>query len=227
MVKELSGFSVIIRTKNEEQWIGYAIQSVLEHLNKPEIVIIDNKSTDKTLEIVNQFIEDPLLNATSKNYTNIKVFNINNYSPGRSLNLGVKKSSRKNILILSAHCILKKYSEKNIIDQLNKYVCVFGNQIPVYRGKKISKRYIWSHFGKKTIINLFSKLENRYFLHNALAAYKKNILIKYPFDEHLTGKEDRYWAAKIVKKKLKYIYDPNFEAEHQYTDNGNTWKGIG
>ena len=51
----------------------------------------------------------------------------------------------------------------------------------------------------KKVSNLFSKLENRYFLHNALAAYKKNIK-KYPFDENLTGKEDRYWADKIIKK---------------------------
>ena len=62
MVKKLSNFSVIIRTRNEEQWVGHAIQSVLDHLYKPEIIIVDNNSTDKTLEIVNQFAEDPLLN---------------------------------------------------------------------------------------------------------------------------------------------------------------------
>ncbi len=55
MVKKLNNFSVIIRTRNEEQWIGYTIQSVLDNLFKPEIIIIDNNSSDKTLEIVNQF----------------------------------------------------------------------------------------------------------------------------------------------------------------------------
>ena len=51
MVKKLSDFSVVIRARNEERWIGYAIQSVLDHLIKPEIVIVDNNSTDRTLEI--------------------------------------------------------------------------------------------------------------------------------------------------------------------------------
>ena len=46
-------------------------------------------------------------------------------------------------------------------------------------------------------------------------------------NENLTGKEDRYWANKIVKLKYNYLYDPNLIAEHQYTENGNTWKGIG
>ena len=31
--------SVIIRTKNEEQFIGHVVQSVVDNLNKPEIII--------------------------------------------------------------------------------------------------------------------------------------------------------------------------------------------
>ena len=60
--QKLSDFSVVIRTKNEERWIGYAIQSALDHLNKPEIIIVDNNSTDKSLEIVKFFSENPSLN---------------------------------------------------------------------------------------------------------------------------------------------------------------------
>ena len=77
-------------------------------------------------------------------------------------------------MILSAHCILKKFNEKNVIKNLEKNACVFGNQIPIWNGKKITKRYLWSHFTNKKTQNMFSKLENRYFLHNALAVYKKN-----------------------------------------------------
>ena len=40
--------SVIIRNKNEERWIGHAIQSCVDHLDDPEILIIDNKSTDES-----------------------------------------------------------------------------------------------------------------------------------------------------------------------------------
>ena len=37
-----SDVSVIIRTKNEERWIGHTIQSVIDQLEKPEIIVIDN-----------------------------------------------------------------------------------------------------------------------------------------------------------------------------------------
>ena len=70
-------FSVIIRTKNEERWIGHAIQSILSNIKKPEIIIVDNNSIDKTLDIVRMFKQDPLLenNKNNLNYTNINVSN--------------------------------------------------------------------------------------------------------------------------------------------------------
>jgi len=130
-------------------------------------------------------------------------------------------------MIISAHCILENFNEQLILENFNKHVCVFGKQIPIYNGKRISKRYIWSHFGDKPVINMFSSSENRHFLHNAAAIYSKAILRDYPFDEFLTGKEDRYWAQIITKEKKSYIYDPSFVVKHHYTPEGKTWKGIG
>lgn len=219
--------SVIIRSKNEENWIGHCIQSILDHLYKPEIIVVDNNSDDETLSIVQSFKEDPMLKNNNNKYTNIKIYSTNKYSPGKSINIGVKKSSNQNILVISAHCILKKINLDKHIKDLKKYKCIFGNQIPVWKGKKISKRYIWSHFVNKEVVNMYSQMENRHFMHNALAFYNRNFLLKNKFNENLTSKEDRYWVDMIIKKKFKYLYDPAFEVEHQYTPNGNTWKGIG
>ena len=51
---------------------------------------------------------------------------------------------------------------------------------------------------------MYSDLEKRYFLHNAICAYKK-FLKKNLFNEKLIGKEDRYWANDIMKKKGKFF----------------------
>ena len=53
--------SVVIRSKNEERWIGHTIQSVMDFINKPEIIVIDNNSEDRTIDIVNRFKRDPKL----------------------------------------------------------------------------------------------------------------------------------------------------------------------
>ena len=96
--------SVIIRNRNEERWIGHAIQSVLDFFIKPEIIIIDNNSTDRSLEIVRRFAENPKNKNINSNFTKIKIFNIKNYSPGKALNLGIKKLY-ETVLVLSAHCV--------------------------------------------------------------------------------------------------------------------------
>ena len=74
---------------------------------------------------------------------------------------------------------------------------------------------------------MYSEQEKRYFMHNGLAFYKKATLVETPFDEHLVGKEDRYWANKVIENGAGILYDPAMKAEHHYTVNGNTWKGIG
>ena len=71
-----------------------------------------------------------------------------------------------------------------------------------------------------------AKLEKRYFLHNGVAFYNKDILKKYPFNEYLTAKEDRYWAQDIIANGHKILYDPKFAVHHHFTINGSTWRGI-
>ena len=120
MKKNSSNISVVIRTKNEERWIGHAIQSIIDNLRQSEIIIVDNNSTDETLNIVKSFIADPLLNNNpNSNYTKIRIFKIKDYSPGKFLNFGVKKAKFNNLMILSAHCVIKKINVKNIKENLN------------------------------------------------------------------------------------------------------------
>ena len=59
--------SVIIRSKNEARWIGHTIQSVLDFLNKPEIIIVDNYSFDNSSKMVTKEFPEIKLIQNSKN----------------------------------------------------------------------------------------------------------------------------------------------------------------
>ncbi|MBT4730717.1 glycosyltransferase family 2 protein, partial [Candidatus Woesearchaeota archaeon] len=62
--------SIIIRTKNEEKWISSCLSSVFSQTYENiEVIIVDNKSTDRTIE-------------KSKKFPNIKYVTIDNYLPG-------------------------------------------------------------------------------------------------------------------------------------------------
>ena len=75
---------------------------------------------------------------------------------------------------------------------------------------------------------MFSEIENRHFLHNAFCFYNKNFLLRHPFDEKLSGKEDRYWARDMIKKGYHFLYNgKELMCNHYWTTNGATWKGMG
>ena len=211
--------SVIIRNRNEEAYIGMAIQSVIDHFRDPEIIVIDNQSTDESMKVVSLFDKQNIVKHTINGA----------YTPGKSINLGVQYATNETILVLSAHSQITTLN----IEMLNQWfsqghVAVFGNQTPIYKGKKISKRYIWSHFTNDMTENLYSDIEDRSFLHNAFCFYKKQTLLDNPFDENLSGKEYRYWAIDMVSKGHKYLYDGFYQkCNHYWTPNGATWKGIG
>ena len=87
--------SIIVRTKNESRWIRACLRSIRsQKINMNiEIILVDNKSSDKTLELSQPFVN--------------KVCEIDKYRPGLSINLGIKNSTGEYIVILSGHCIPK------------------------------------------------------------------------------------------------------------------------
>ena len=212
--------SVIIRCRNEHRHIGYAIQSVTDFIGKPEIVIVDNESTDDTMKIINRFEYHDI--------TKLKITK-NNYTPGEALNIGVKESTGKYIIILSAHCEIVKFDFDRLKGQLDRdgVGAVWGKQIPIWEGKKITRRYMWSNFKDKSDKNYWCDSEDRYFFHNAFSMFKREHLIEHPFDEKWAGKEDRYWANNQIDNDFDILYDSEQEVKHHYTPGGATWTGTG
>jgi len=146
--------SIIIRTKNEEQWIPYCLEAVInQNYSDKEIIIIDDASTDKTLDIL-------------KNYpVNLYKYD-GDYIPGKSLNFGISKAKGDFIIFLSGHCIPKNpYWLENLIKPFKKYnnlAGVYGRQEPFRFTTDSNKRDLWNTFG------LDSKLQIKdSFFHNA------------------------------------------------------------
>ena len=220
----MNDLSFVIRSRNEERWIGHAIQSVIDFCGEmTEIIIVDNDSKDQTLEVVNLF---------PKRYTNIKVLSISqkDYTPGKALNVGIANTSKscKTVGLLSSHCRITEF-DKELIDKKlydENYFAIFGKQLPIYRGKRSRMRYVWSNFDvSNAVVNPIELIpEKRCFFHNAFSFIRKDIWEKESFDEDLAGKEDRYWAEKLVLKNMSFLLDPNLKCEHYWTEKGATWK---
>ena len=99
------GLSVIIPAYNEEKTIGATIQAVLENgypLDKLEIIVVNDGSTDGTVEIV-------------KKYKGVTLFDKSNSGKADSVNKAIKKSKHEFVAIVDADSYLKKNALKEIM----------------------------------------------------------------------------------------------------------------
>ncbi len=203
MIKKNSLVSIIIRTKNEEQWIEMCLRKISEQTYKNyELVIVDNQSTDKTLQKI-------------RNYKH-KLVKIKNFIPGKAINLGIAKSTGEIVVCLSAHCIpVDKYWLKNLVKDLSKKQvgAVYGKQLPLPYSNPLDKRDLYNTFGDEKRVQ-----SKDTFFHNANSAFKKKIWKLIKFDEKLLHIEDRVWANELIKRKYKIVYEPKAQVYH--------WHGI-
>jgi len=195
--------SIIIRTKNEEKWISHCLKKIfLQTYKNIEIVIVDNCSTDKTLQKIREFPH--------------KLIKIKKFFPGKALNLGIQKASGSIIVCLSAHCIpVNSNWLKSLIKPLKKSSVggVYGRQQPLSYSSTSDKRDLITIFGLDKKIQIKDP-----FFHNANSAFMKSTWKKISFDEKTTNIEDRIWGKKIISNGLKIIYEPRASVFH--------WHGV-
>ena len=194
--------SIIIRTKNEEEWLRHTLISLQQQSFKDfEIIIVDNCSDDLTIKICRDFKIK-------------KILKIQEYIPGKSINVGVKKAVGDIIVLLSAHCVpTNKNWLKNLIAPLanKEIVACYGRQSPTSTSKNSDIRDLLITFGLDKKIQIKDP-----FFHNANSAIRKNILRQIPFDETLSNIDDRDWGKKVIKNKNKICYEPLANVYHYH-----------
>ncbi len=194
---------IIIRTKNEDRWIKYTIEKILEQTyQKFKIIVVDNYSTDRTLEIVKKY--------------KLKILKIRKFLPGKAINLATRAYKSKYVVCLSAHCIpYNKFWLNNLIKNLKptSIAAVYGKQIPMFNTNLSDYRDLKNIFGDDKRIQ-----KKDSFFHNANSAIKRSFLTKYPFSETTSNIEDRIWAKKILsaKKNYKIVYEPKAAVYHHH-----------
>lgn len=194
--------SIIIRTKNEERWISSCLMGVFNQDYKDfEVILVDNESTDKTIEKALQF-------------KIAKIIPCINYRPGLALNMGINESSGEYIVCLSGHCI--PITEKWLLNLLRNFedrevAGVYGRQEPLAFTSDSDKRDLSIIFGFDRRVQVKDS-----FFHNANSMIRRSLWEDVPFDENVTNIEDRIWAEKMLQRGYKLVYEPEANVYHYH-----------
>ena len=193
--------SIIIRTKNEERWISACLNAVFNQSFKDfEVVLVDNNSADRTVEKAKAF--------------DVKIVTIEEYRPGRAINLGIQNSRGDIIVCLSGHCIpVNNDWLSNLIHDLKdpKIAGVYGRQEPMTFTNDQDKRDLLTIFGLDKRIQVKDS-----FFHNANSAIRRDIWEKFPFDEEVTNIEDRVWGRQVISKGYRIVYESSASVYHHH-----------
>lgn len=196
-------FSIIIRTKNEERWIGHCLKMLFEQtIQDFEVIIVDNGSIDHTLQIANR-------------YPIGSIVYVDQFFPGHALNEGIRASHGNYIVCLSAHCVPKdefwlENLRKNFYKE-KKLAGVYGRQLPVSFTNPIDKRDLLTVFGQEYRLQM-----RDYFFHNANSIIRRTVWEKFPFDELVTNIEDRVWGRQVIEAGYTLAYEPEAIVYHHH-----------
>ena len=202
--------SIIVRAFNEEKHLGQLFKGLNQQtVDNFEVILVDSGSTDKTREI-----------AAGEGWDfPVKILQIEpeNFSFGKSLNLGINHASGDVVVIASAH-IYPVYP-----DWLEKLIQPFENsRIGITYGKqrggdttRFSEHQIFSRWypGQSRV------QESNPFCNNANAAIRKDLWLNHRYDETLTGLEDLEWAQWAIEQNYFISYVAEAEIVHIHEDN--------
>jgi len=155
--------SVIVCAKNEGNYIKKCLQCLKNQSLKPEIIVVDGHSKDKTYSIAKKYAD--------------RVVKDNKKGIADARNIGWKIAKGNIVAYCDADCLPPKDWVEKILKLMNDNICISGPLYP-YDGNTLMKIHfkVWTNF-----ITRFFCFLGFYYIWGPNMIFKKDILKKYPF----------------------------------------------
>jgi glycosyltransferase involved in cell wall biosynthesis len=200
--------SLVVRTYNEEKHIGRLLSGILQQEHQDyEIILVDSGSTDATLAIASRYP--------------VRVLSIKpeDFTYGRSLNVGCQAAHGEFLVFASAH-VYPLYP-----DWLEQLIAPFSDE-------KVALTYGKQRGDSRTRFSetqMFAKMfppqsnfkQYHPYCNNANAAVRRSLWMDQAYDESLSGLEDLAWASWAIAQGYCLAYASSAEVIHVHEESAH------
>ncbi|MBF7045968.1 glycosyltransferase family 2 protein [Campylobacter volucris] len=192
--------SFVILTFNSQKYLYQVLESI-KFAN--EIIIIDNGSTDKTLQIAKQF-------------SNTNIYTQQWLGFGAQKQFGVDKTTNEWVFVLDSDEIITDNLKNEIIQTLNnpKFKAYKIARLNFFFGKAIKHMGLYPDYSVRLFNKKYAKFNNRK-VHESVITKEKigklnNHFIHYAYEniEQFISKQNKYSSLNCKNNILKAIINP-------------------
>ena len=203
----MNKFSIIIPNYNKGDYIKECLDSIFNQdieKDKYEVIVIDDGSTDNSVNIIKQFP--------------VKFFQTNRKGAGGARNVGIDNATGEYILFLDSDDFI---ANDKVLSSLDK---VANGQDVIFLS------YIRNEFGNIFLMkdeknSISEKIENTKFLSGPTKCYKRTIIDNTRFTEYTTYEDVNFTLECLCKcKTFDYLDEPYFT--YRRVKNSNTTQEV-
>lgn len=209
----MKSVSIVIPTLNAGRWIEPLLAKLAEQKPLPpdEIILVDSGSVDHTLPVAARM-------------PGVKVVPVESFTHGGARNLGIRAAQGEIVVLMTQDAIP---SDENWLHALiapledPQVAGVYSRQVPRPDASPMERFFLLDRFpGGAREVRTHSGVEPpvypETFFSNVSSAARRDVWMRFPFDEHLLMSEDQQFAAAVLMAGMKIAYEPQSVVVHSH-----------
>jgi len=208
-----SSVSVVIPVLNAAAFLPKLMDALFgqDGVVPMEVVLVDSMSTDGTRELM---ASDP----------RVRIVPITNFSHGRARNLGAREAKGDILVLLTQDALpangnwltelLAPFSDPQV-------AATYSRQIPNPNANPMERYFLLTHFPPGGPVRRVRQGDesltlSRVFFSNVSSAIRREVLLKFPFDEELIMSEDQQFSRDVMAAGYAIAYQPSSVVFHSH-----------
>ena len=206
--------SILIPVLNAEKYLPALFEAFDKQLFEglKEIVLVDSNSTDRTVEM-------------ARARDDVTIIPINDFSHGRSRNMGAREASGDVIAMLSQDALPR---DENWLKELvapfedAQVAATYSRQVPRDDASPMERHFLLNHFSEAKVARRSKDATNgplnlkSVFFSNVSSAVRRKCLLEHPFDEELIMSEDQQLSRDLIEAGYAVVYVPDSVVLHSH-----------